>query len=235
MLTIGVAIATIACGGGTSTSNTPAKPSPPPPPPSVTSIALSPQNSAVTVGKTLQLTATATFSDGTSKNISSSSSTNWISSDKTVATVNGGLVTGLKLGVVTVSVASGSVNASTLLNVTIKSFSNASLTGAYAFTLTGTGAMQKLRLEVGSLTATGNGKISGVEDINTSSGVTSNVSLSGTYSITPDGRGTLTLTSGKSSRTFHLVLSSNSSSPNDNNGKLIEFDTKLTAIGTLEK
>lgn len=235
MLTIGVAIATIGCGSG-GTSKTPApKPPPPPPPPSVTSIALSPQNSAVTVGKTLQFTATAKFSDGTSKNINSSSSTAWNSSNKTVATVSGGLVSGLKLGVVTVSVASGSVNASTLLNVTSKSFDNASLNGPYAFTLTGTGAMQKLRLEAGSLTADGNGKISGVEDINTSSGVTSKVSLSGTYSITPDGRGTLTLTSGKSSRTFHFVLSANSSSANDNNGKLIEFDTTLTAIGTLEK
>jgi hypothetical protein len=230
VISIGFALANVSCGGG-NTSNS--KPTTPASPPTATSITLSPQNSAVTVGKTLQFKATAKFSDGSTKDISSTA--NWSSSNQAVATVSAGLVTAMKLGVVTVGVSSGSVNASTLLNVTSKNFSNASLNGAYAFTLTGTDATQKLRFEAGSLSAAGNGKISGVEDINSSSGVTTGVSLSGTYSITPDGRGTLTFGGGQSSRTFHFVLSSNSSSPSDNNGKLIEFDTRLTAIGTLEK
>ena len=100
----------------------------------VNSIALSPQNSAVSVGQTLQLTAMATLSDGTKKDISSAAT--WNSASMSVATVSAGQVSGLALGVVTIQVASGSANASTLLNVTDKNFSNASLNGAYAFNLT---------------------------------------------------------------------------------------------------
>src|ERR1700687_4270309 len=101
----------------------------------VTAIALSPQNSAVRVGQTLQLKAMATFSDSTQKDISSTAT--WNSSSTSVATVSAGQVSGGALGVVAIQVASGSANASTLLNVTNKNFNNASLNGAYAFNLTG--------------------------------------------------------------------------------------------------
>ena len=199
----------------------------------VKSIALSPQNSAVTIGQTLQLKAMATLSDGTQMDISSTAT--WNSSSPTVATVSAGKVSGVALGVVTIQVADGSANAATLLNVTFKNFSNASLNGTYAFNLTG-GSTKGLRFEAGSITADGKGNITGIEDVNAVGVVAAGTLLTGTYSIAPDGRGSLTLdTTGQPSRTFRFVLSSNSSMPGDNNGTIIEFDAAATATGTLEK
>lgn len=202
-------------------------------PPTVTAIALTPQNDAVTVGKTLQMSAQATYSDGSKKDVTSTAT--WQTSDSTVATVSAGNVSAVKAGVVDIHVSSGQVSATTIVNVTSKSFSKSSLKGAYAFTLT-TGMGAALQFEVGSLNADGNGNISGVEDLNAPSGTSTAVSASGTYTITADGRGTLTLTtSGQAARTMRFVLSANSAAPGGNNGILIEFDGSHNAIGRLEK
>jgi len=206
--------------------------------PTVTSISLSPQNSALTVSKTLQFSAQATYSDGSTHDITSSAT--WQTSDSTVATVNAGNVSGIKPGVIQVRVSSGNgagaVSVTAILNVTSKNFNKASLKGGYVFSLTTALAAPNLQLEVGSFTADGNGNITGVEDMNGPSGAAKDVSLSGNYSITADGRGILTLTSsGQSARTLRLVLSANSATPGDNNGALIEFDGAHNALGTLEK
>ena len=117
----------------------------------ITSIAISPQNSAVTVGKTLQYSAVATYGDGSTKDITSTGT--WGVSDSNLATVNSGVVTGVKIGVVNVAVASGGVRAVSLLNVTTKSFNQGSLNGAYALTLTA--QTSQARFEVGSINADG--------------------------------------------------------------------------------
>ena len=219
------------CGVGssskTTTTSTPA--------PTVTSIAISPENSAVIVGNALQFKATATLSDNSQKDITSTAT--WITSDTTIATVNpAGSVTGVSIGVITIKARSGTVDASTLLNVTQKSFSNSSLKGAYVFTITNVAGTQGLELEVGSINADGNGSVSGVEDLNAAGATQQSLSLSGTYSLLPDGRGTLTLnTSGLPSRTFHFVLSANASAPADNDGYLAQFDTSGSASGILKK
>jgi hypothetical protein len=228
LLPLILSAALTACIGssGTSKSNTA--------PPTVTSIALTPSNSAVTVGKGLQFSAEATYSDGSSKDITATAT--WQTSDKTVASVSAGNVTGLKPGVVQVGVGSGQVSATTILNVTSKNFSNASLQGAYAFTLVTTLGAAALQFEVGSLNADGNGHISGVEDINGPSGVSKAVSLSGTFAVSADGRGTLSLTtSGQAARQLRFVLSTNSVMTGDSDGILIEFDGAHNAIGTLAK
>ena len=200
-------------------------------PPTVTTIDVSPQNSAVQTGHTLQLTATATLSDGTKSDISSTAS--WASSDTALATVKGGMVSGVNPGVVQIAVGSGSVSVVTLINVTTRSFSNASLSGRYAFALT-SNTGRGLQTETGSLAADGNGNLIGTEEVNAAGAVTTNVSVSGTYSITRDGRGTLTVnSSGLAGRTFRLVLSANSMAAGDNNGGLVEFDGAATATGTL--
>src|SRR5205823_14899777 len=62
-----------------------------------------------------------------------------------------------------------------------------------------------------------------------------NVVLSGTYSITPDGRGTLTLTGGSQTRTFNVILKSNSAAIADNNAQIIQNDLQNNNIGALEK
>jgi hypothetical protein len=202
--------------------------------PTVTSIAVSPSNSAVSVGKSLQLKAKATLSDGSTKDITSTAS--WGSTDTSVATVSSGTVKGLKFGLISIKVHSGSANASTLVNVTQKNFSNGSLKGSYVFRITTPLSAGALQLELGSIKADGSGNITGVEDLNSSSGVQTEVSLKGTYSVLSDGRGTLKLdTTGLSSRTFHFVLSSNSgASTSDNNAYLVQFDGNSVASGTLK-
>ena len=213
-------------GGGGSSSN-PNKVA------TVTSISLSPQNAAATIGQKLQLSAKATFSDGTSQDISSTAT--WQTSDATVATVDAGAVTGIKPGVIQVLAGSGSVSAITLVNVTSKQFSNGSLNGNYVFTITTGLASPGLQVEGGSFSANGSGNITGVEDLNGSQGALKDIALTGTYSISADGRGTLTLnTAGEPARTFRFVLSSNPTG-NDNDGALIEFDGVHNAIGKLEK
>lgn len=198
----------------------------------ITSIAISPQNSAVTVGKTLQYSAVATYGDGSTKDITSTGT--WGVSDSNLATVNSGVVTGVKIGVVNVAVASGGVRAVSLLNVTTKSFNQGSLNGAYALTLTA--QTSQARFEVGSINADGQGNFSGIEDINTAKGVTQAVAASGTYQVGADGRGSLTLnTAGLAARTFHFVLSANSAATGDNNAHLIQFDKAGTATGMLIK
>src|SRR5690348_8289908 len=72
-------------------------PKTPPTPPTITSISLSPQNSAVTVGKNLQLQAMGTFSDGTHQDISATAG--WACSNTALATVKAGLVNGVSPGV----------------------------------------------------------------------------------------------------------------------------------------
>ncbi len=201
--------------------------------PTITAISLTPQNSAVTVGKTLQLSATAAMSDGSKKDITSTAT--WTTSDATIGTINSsGLVSGIKIGVLSVGVNSGQAKATTLLNVTTKNFSKASLNGVYTITLTS--ETTNPRFEAGSIKADGAGDFSGLEDINAAAGVQKAVPLSGTYEISADGRGTLALdTTGEPARTFHFVLSANSSSPTDNNAQVIQFDKSGTAVGQLQK
>ncbi|MGE5207051.1 MAG: Ig-like domain-containing protein [Chlamydiota bacterium] len=202
------------------------------PSPTITSIALTPQNSAVTVGKTLQFSAQATYSDGSTKDITSTAA--WAISDSNVGTVNAGVVTGVKIGVVSVAAGSGSVKATTLVNVTTKAFNQGSLNGFYGFTLTAETSLA--RFEVGSIKADGEGNFSGIEDVNAAAGVSKAVAVTGTYKITADGRGTLTMNSaGQPARTFHFVLSANSASASDNNGQIIQFDKAGTAAGVLLK
>src|SRR5579872_3475538 len=171
-LSLGAAL-TGCVGSGSSQSNTP---------PTVTAVSITPNNSAVTVGKALQFSAKATYSDGSTKDITSTAT--WQTSDSTVATVSGGNVTGDKAGVVNVRASSGQISATTILNVTSKHFSNASLKGPYAFTLVTSVGAPALQFEAGSMNADGNGNVSGVEDINAPSGLAKAVSLSGTYAIT---------------------------------------------------
>jgi uncharacterized protein YjdB len=72
--------------------------------PTVSSIFISPASATVAVGGTVQLSATATYSDGTQSTITSSG-LGWSSSDSTIATVTspGGLVRGIATGSATIT------------------------------------------------------------------------------------------------------------------------------------
>jgi hypothetical protein len=91
--------------------------------PTLTSLAVGPSTPSVQEGDTLQMTATGTYDDGSSKNLTSSAT--WSSSDETVATVNSsGKVTGVTAGSTTIKAASGTVEGSTSATVTVGNLSS---------------------------------------------------------------------------------------------------------------
>jgi hypothetical protein len=109
-------------------------------------------------------------------------------------------------------------------------FSNASLNGSYAFTLSGTNGGGFFAV-AGSFQANGAGVItSGTEDINSPGtvGVLTNQPLTGTYAVRADGRGTATITSGSTTFNLAFVLINTSS------GLVIRFQNTATASGTLD-
>ena len=104
------------CGGGgggsTSTGGNNA---------TLTSISVAPSSPNVVVQGTAQFKATGMFSDGTSKDVTST--VIWSSSSSTVASVSSsGLATGLKAGATTITATSGSLTGNTNLSVTVPQF-----------------------------------------------------------------------------------------------------------------
>ncbi|HKS73653.1 MAG TPA: Ig-like domain-containing protein [Terriglobales bacterium] len=199
-----------------------------------TSITVTPGFPAIIIGGSQSFAATGIFADGSTHDLTNFVDWTLMTTPGTVTLSQAGVAVGNARGVNWICATSGLVTGSTYLNVTDKAFNNASLSGAYAFTLTSFPTTRPT-FEVGSILADGNGNIvSGVEDINAST-VSSAVTLSGKYSIFPDGRGTVTLTSNGQSRTFRIVLNSNSANPGDNSAQLLQTDLQGNAIGTLEK
>lgn len=85
-------------------------------PPTLLSIAVTPNNPTVTVGKTKQLTATGSYSNGSTLDLTTQ--VTWQSSDPAKATVSTtGLVTGQNYGSTTVTATLGSISGSTSVNV----------------------------------------------------------------------------------------------------------------------
>ena len=90
-------------------------------PAELVSIAVTPAIPSIASGTTLQLTATGTFTDGTTQDLTHS--VEWTSDTPDVATINGsgdqiGLANGLSMGSATITATSGTVNGSTTLTVT---------------------------------------------------------------------------------------------------------------------
>jgi hypothetical protein len=107
------------CGGVTS-ALPPANPGPPPGNPTLSSIAVNPGSVSIEVASLQQFTATGTFSDGSTQDLTNSAS--WTSSDPSKATVqNSGLARAVAAGVATITASiSGQSGTSTL---TITAFS----------------------------------------------------------------------------------------------------------------
>ena len=89
-------------------------------PPALASLAIAPSNPSIALGTSQQLTATGTFTDGSSQNLTAQ--VIWFSSSA-VATVSNdtgtqGFVTSASVGVTTLSATSGAINASVQLAVT---------------------------------------------------------------------------------------------------------------------
>ncbi|MGC2637038.1 MAG: Ig-like domain-containing protein [Acidobacteriaceae bacterium] len=95
--------------------------------PTLTSIAVTPATPSITAGATQQFTATGTYSDGTTKNITNS--VNWTSSNTSAATINGaGLATGVAAGSSTITASSGGVSGTAMLTVTANSVTSIAVT-----------------------------------------------------------------------------------------------------------
>ena len=89
--------------------------------PVLVSIAVTPANASIAVGTTQQFTATGTYSDGSTQNLTSTAA--WSSSVPSVATISAasgsqGLATTAGIGTTTMQAASGAINGSTTLTVT---------------------------------------------------------------------------------------------------------------------
>src|ERR1700704_2439120 len=85
-------------------------------------------------------------------------------------------------------------------------FTNANLSGSFAFSYTGSDASGFLAV-AGSFVANGSGTItSGTQDINSGAGVTTNAAITGTYTVRADGRGTATLNSPAGNTTLDFVI-----------------------------
>jgi hypothetical protein len=97
--------------------------------PTLVSVAVTPANPSVVKGKTEQFTATGTFSDNSTQNLTAS--VTWTSQTPGVATVNAsGLATGVTAGTSKIQAASGAVNGSTTLTVTAPTLVSIAVTPA---------------------------------------------------------------------------------------------------------
>jgi hypothetical protein len=85
----------------------------------LSSLAVTPVNQSVRAAQTLQFAATGTFSDGTTRDVTTS--VNWATGNSTIATItSAGLLTGVTAGTTTVTATSGTISNST--NVTVSAF-----------------------------------------------------------------------------------------------------------------
>src|SRR5580704_16673856 len=112
-------IANTACGGLSATS----------PAPTLKSISLASSSGSIAVGATQQFTATATYSNGSTANVSSTAT--WTVAIPAVATINAsGMVTGVTAGSTTVTASQNGISGSATLDVTGKSVTSISVSPA---------------------------------------------------------------------------------------------------------
>jgi hypothetical protein len=105
-------------------------------------------------------------------------------------------------------------------------YSNASLKGQYAFSMSGQNSNGFFG-RVGTFTADGSGNITGgMEDVDTAVGAQTLLFTNSTYSILPNGRGTITLTNSTGTLVFSIALNSTTQ------GFVVETDGIATASGS---
>jgi hypothetical protein len=109
-------------------------------------------------------------------------------------------------------------------------YSDASLTGQYAFSYTGNDQSGYLAA-AGSFATNGKGTIlSGVEDVDSFlTGVATQVPFTGFYSVGPDGRGTANITSSQGAHVWRFALTTNE------HAQMILFDANATGGGTIDQ
>ena len=108
-------------------------------------------------------------------------------------------------------------------------FTNASLSGSYAFSMAGEDLSSEPLSRVGSFTADGNGNITAaLEDVTDAGNVSQGVQFTtGTYSIQSNGKGTLTLSS-----TVGTGIQFSIEMQSTTQGVLIQTDLNATSSGS---
>ena len=130
--------------------------------PTLSSIAVTPANPSITKGATEQFTATGTYSDNSTQNITNSVS--WFSLTTGVATIStAGLAKGVGAGSSTIQATSGAITGSTVLNISAATLTSIAVTPAnpsiargatQQFTATGTFSDASTQNITGSVTWT---------------------------------------------------------------------------------
>ncbi len=96
--------------------------------PAISSIFITPSAGTLSVGTSMQLTATASYSDLSTSPLTGSS-VGWSSSDNTIATVtNGGLVTGVATGTATITASAQGVSGTATITVTVQNLTSIIIT-----------------------------------------------------------------------------------------------------------
>jgi hypothetical protein len=109
------------------------------------------------------------------------------------------------------------------------SFTNASLSGPFAFSYTGSDGGGFLAV-AGSFQTDGAGHItSGMQDINSGFSIFTNVSITGTYTVRSDGRGSATLNSSAGNTTIDFVIVAGG------HALITRFDANATGSGTIDQ
>jgi hypothetical protein len=116
--------------------------------PTLTTVTVTPKTPSVVEGNTLQLTATGSYDDGSTKNITGSAT--WTTSDSSIATVNSsGLMTGVATGNATITATSGIISGETSATVQVANLqsivispSNTSIRSGETKQYTATGHLQ---------------------------------------------------------------------------------------------
>ena len=154
-------------------------------PPTLTSIAMTPANPTILVGATQQFTATGTYSDGSTQNLSNR--VTWTSSKTAVATINtNGLATGVSAGATVISAALSGVTATNTLTVqaaplvmTTTSMPTGTVRVAYSAALSATGGTTPYTWSIAG------GSLPGGLALNASSGaITGTPTNAGTFTFT---------------------------------------------------
>jgi uncharacterized protein YjdB len=95
--------------------------------PTLSTLTVGPTTPTIQQGTTLQMAATGTFNDGSTKSLAGSAF--WSTSDSTIASVNTtGLVTGVSTGTATITAASGTISGSTTVTVSLGNITSIVLT-----------------------------------------------------------------------------------------------------------
>ena len=150
--------------------------------PALVSIAVTPAAPSIALGTQQQFTATGTYTDGSTRNLTASAA--WASSALNVATIaNGGLASSVATGTTTISATSGSITGTATLTVTSATLVSIAITPSLPFVSMG-GTQQ--------FTATGTYSDSSTQNITTSVTWTSANTAVATISNTAGSQGLAT-------------------------------------------